>query len=86
MWVLWCVYLMEATEVCCLLIGILLQPSRSFTGGLLEHKPTPSEDLSTENDVISLRREEVNQYYRKVQTFNAPISIPLTMHKRSLWW
>lgn len=66
MWVLWCVYLVEATEVCCLLIGILLQPSRSFTGGLLEHKPTPSEDLSTENDIISLIRLDVNQYYRKV--------------------
>lgn len=40
-----CVYLVEATEVRRLLIGVLLQPSGSFTGGLLEHKPTPSEDL-----------------------------------------
>lgn len=61
-----CVYLVEAAEVRCLLIGVLLQPSGSFTGGLLEHKPTPPENLTTENDggsVIEAERftTELNQ-------------------------
>lgn len=63
-----CVYLVEATEVRCLLIGVLLQPSGSFTGGLLEHKPTPPEDLTTENDGSSVI--ETGRFITKLNQIN----------------
>lgn len=56
-----CVYLVEAVEVRCLLIGVLLQPSGSFTGGFLEHKPTPSENLTTENNGGSVIDGEIHK-------------------------